>query len=137
MAAAAISVGNPADLEMETESEPMQTGMASWYGRGFHGRKTANGERYNMHELTCASKHLPFGTMLEVTNLDNGEKVVVRVNDRGPYIKKRIIDLSYAAAKQIRMLHKGQAKVEIRETSEENNTFSLNDSFDRQLRATP
>lgn len=70
---------------------------ASWYGPGFHGRTTANGEKYNMHAMTAAHKSLPFGSKVEVTNLENNKTVVVRINDRGPFIKSRIIDLSKAA----------------------------------------
>lgn len=86
-------------------------GTASWYGKRFHGRKTANGERYNMHALTVAHKKLPFGTLLEVTNLSNNKTVIVRVNDRGPYVGRRIIDLSYGAAKEIDMVNDGTTKV--------------------------
>jgi rare lipoprotein A len=78
-----------------------QKGMASWYGPGFHGRKTASGERFNTQELTAAHLSLPFGTKLLVRNERNGKEVVVRVNDRGPYIKTRIIDLSQAAARAL------------------------------------
>ncbi len=78
-----------------------QGGVASWYGRGFHGRRTANGEVYDMHKLTAAHKTLPFNTLVEVENLDNGKRVIVRVNDRGPFLKDRIIDLSYDAAKKL------------------------------------
>lgn len=86
-------------------------GLASWYGPGFHGKKTASGEEYNMHELTAAHKTLPFGTKLKVTNVDNGKTIVVRINDRGPYIKGRILDLSFAAAKQLG--YTGVAKLKI------------------------
>ena len=78
-----------------------QSGMASWYGGKFHGRKTANGETYNMNALTAAHKTLPFGTKVRVTNTRNGDSVVVRINDRGPFIAGRVIDLSRAAAGQI------------------------------------
>ncbi|HSV97921.1 MAG TPA: septal ring lytic transglycosylase RlpA family protein [Spirochaetota bacterium] len=90
-----------------------QTGMASWYGREFHGRMTASGERFDMKALTAAHRTLPFGTTVTVRNLDNGEIVKVRINDRGPYRKNRILDLSYAAAKQLNMLPEGEAKVGI------------------------
>lgn len=84
-----------------------QVGVASWYGNKFHGRRTASGERYNMHAYTAAHKNLPFGTILRVTNLDNDKSVLVRINDRGPYIRGRIIDLSRAAAQEIGVtLHK-------------------------------
>lgn len=91
-----------------------QKGIASWYGKKFHGRKTANGEIYDMYTMTCAHKTLPFGTKLEVTNLSNGKKVIVRINDRGPFVKKRIIDLSCLAAQKLGMDVTGTAKVKIR-----------------------
>jgi rare lipoprotein A len=90
-----------------------EQGIASWYGKKFHGRRTASGERYDMHQLTAAHKTLPFGTRVRVTNLDNGRRVVVRINDRGPFIKGRIIDLSYAAARQVEMLEAGTARVRV------------------------
>ena len=107
----------PVRLQLEVETEPLATGLVSWYGPGFHGRRTASGERYNMHAMTCASRDLPFGTMLELTNLANGEKAVVRVNDRGPFYKWRILDLSYAAAKKLGFHRRGQTKVEVREVA--------------------
>lgn len=90
-----------------------QRGIASWYGEPFHGRATASGEIYDMHGLTAAHKELPLGTVVDVLNLDNGKRVTVRVNDRGPFIKGRIIDLSYGAAKKVGMVGPGTAKVEI------------------------
>ncbi|MEN8141375.1 MAG: septal ring lytic transglycosylase RlpA family protein [Thermodesulfobacteriota bacterium] len=90
-----------------------QKGVASWYGKPFHGRKTSNGETYNMYKLSAAHKTLPMGTNLLVTNLDNGRKLTVRVNDRGPFVRGRIIDLSYKAAKEMGMLKKGTARVRI------------------------
>lgn len=92
----------------------VKTGMASFYGEEFHGKKTASGEIYNMWDLTCAHKTLPFGTKLKVTNLKNKKSVVVRVNDRGPFVRGRIIDLSVAAAKKIDMIRDGVAKVKIK-----------------------
>jgi rare lipoprotein A len=89
-------------------------GIASWYGPKFHGRRTANGERYNMHGLTAAHRTLPFGTWVEVTNLDNGRRVVVRINDRGPFVKGRVIDLSLGAARQLELVGPGTARVELR-----------------------
>lgn len=89
-------------------------GLASFYGRKFHGRKTASGERYDMHALTAAHRALRFGTQVEVTNLKNGRKVRVRINDRGPFVKGRIIDLSYAAARRIGMLSAGVVKVKVK-----------------------
>ncbi len=90
-----------------------ETGTASWYGTKFHGRKTANGERYDMHAMSAAHKTLPMPTMVRVTNLQNGRSVVVRVNDRGPFVKNRIIDLSYAAARALGYDKKGTAPVRV------------------------
>ena len=90
-----------------------QQGVASWYGPGFHGRKTANGERYNQYELTAAHRQYAFNTQLCVRNAANGKTVVVRVNDRGPFVGNRVIDLSKAAAEEIGMLDKGIKRVEI------------------------
>lgn len=91
-----------------------QKGTASWYGPSFHGKKTANGEIYNMHAMTAAHKTLPLGTVVSVRNLRNGRKIVVRINDRGPFVRGRIIDLSNAAAKKIGMIAEGTAPVEIK-----------------------
>lgn len=91
----------------------LQTGVASYYGPGFHGRRTANGETFNMNALTAAHRTLPFGTKLKVTNMNNGQSAIVRVNDRGPYVGGRVIDLSVAAAKQIGSTHSGTAKVKL------------------------
>jgi rare lipoprotein A len=91
-----------------------QTGIASWYGGKFQGRLTANGETYDMHGVSAAHKTLPFNTLVEVKNLDNGKKLEVRINDRGPYVRGRIIDLSLTAAKKIDMVGPGTAKVRIR-----------------------
>jgi len=88
-------------------------GLASFYAEKFHNKRTANGEIFNMHGLTCAHKTLPFNTWLQVTNLSNGRKVIVRVNDRGPYVEGRIIDLSYGSAKELDMLETGVQEVEI------------------------
>ncbi|GEM_PF-3970380 len=90
-----------------------QKGMASWYGEPFHGRKTANGEVYNMYALTAAHKRLPLPTKLKVTNLNNQRSIIVRVNDRGPFVQGRIIDLSYAAALKLDIVKTGTAPVEI------------------------
>jgi len=91
-----------------------QRGIASWYGPGFHGRTTANGETYDMNALTAAHKELPFDTVVEVTNLDNGRRVEVRINDRGPFIRGRVIDLSRAGAEAIGMIATGTARVQLR-----------------------
>src|SRR5215207_8008990 len=90
------------------DTKPIQTGAASWYGPGFHGKKTANGERFNTNALTAAHKTLPFGTKLQVTNERTGKSVVVRINDRGPYAHGRVIDLSKAAAQAVGIEGVGQ-----------------------------
>ncbi len=90
------------------------TGVASWYGEAFHGKKTANGESFDMHAMTAAHKSLPFGTLVTVTNIADGRSVVVRINDRGPFVAGRIIDLSKAAAVAIGLDRTGTALVEIR-----------------------
>lgn len=87
-------------------------GKASYYGKGFHGRKSASGKIYDMYKYTCAHKSLPFGTMLKVTNKKNGKTVTVEVTDRGPYVKGRIIDLSVAAAKDLDMMKSGVVDIE-------------------------
>ncbi len=91
----------------------VQTGLASWYGKKFHGRKTANGEIYDMYAMTAAHKTLPMNTWVEVHNLGTGQKIRVRINDRGPFVTGRIIDLSYTGAKRINMLGPGTAKVRV------------------------
>jgi rare lipoprotein A len=91
----------------------LKYGEASWYGHKFHGRPTANGEIYDMYQLTAAHKTLPLGTYVSVTNLSNQKQVVVRINDRGPFVKGRIIDLSYVAAKNIGLVGPGTADVKI------------------------
>ncbi len=90
-----------------------ETGTASWYGRDFHGKLTANGERYDMHALSAAHKTLPLPTLVRVTNLENGRSVVVRVNDRGPFVKNRLIDLSFAAANALGYTKQGTARVRV------------------------
>ena len=99
------ALATPAAAE---EIKPVQTGAASWYGPGFHGKRTANGETFNTHALTAAHKTLPFGTQLRVTNERTGKSVVVRINDRGPYAHGRVIDLSKAAAEAVGIAGVGQ-----------------------------
>ncbi len=94
-----------------------ETGEASWYGPGFHGNQTASGEVYNMEAMTAAHRQLPFGTRVEVRNLDNGRSTVVRINDRGPFAHGRIIDLSKAAAREVGMLGTGVAEVRLQVVS--------------------
>lgn len=88
-------------------------GKASFYGNGFHGRITSDGSRYHKDSLTCAHRTLPFGTLLKVTNKKNGKEVVVRVTDRGPFVRGRVVDLSMAAAKELGMVSMGVAPVEV------------------------
>jgi len=94
-------------------AEPDLVGLASWYGGKFHGRVTSSGEIFDTNELTAAHKTLPFGTMVKVTSFDNGRSVVVKINDRGPFVEGRIIDLSRAAADQIGMVGTGVARVSL------------------------
>lgn len=90
-----------------------QTGMASWYGRQFHGRKTASGETFDMNALTAAHRSLPLNCYIRVTNKTNGKSVIVKVNDRGPFHGNRVLDLSYGAAKQLGITSAGVGKVSI------------------------
>jgi rare lipoprotein A len=101
---------SPRDSE---ELREIETGIASWYGSKFHGKATANGETYNMNDLTAAHRSLPFNTVVQVENQTNGKSVVVRINDRGPYVGNRIIDLSRRAAQEIDMEDAGTAEVRI------------------------
>lgn len=93
--------------------EVSQSGIASWYGQKFQGRTTASGEKFDMHQLTAAHPSLPFGTHVRVKNRNNGKSVRVRINDRGPFTKGRIIDLSFAAAEKIGMIQSGEAPVDL------------------------
>ncbi|GGG11443.1 septal ring lytic transglycosylase RlpA family protein [Pontibacter amylolyticus] len=94
-------------------NDKTQVGAASWYGSKYHGRKTSSGERYNKNEMTAAHKTLPFGTMVKVTNPANDKSVILRINDRGPFVGKRIIDVSEAAARKLGMHSEGVAKVKV------------------------
>ena len=94
-----------------------EKGIASWYGKPFHGRKTANGETYNMHNISAAHKSLPLNSVVKVKNLKNNKEITVKINDRGPFKGSRVIDLSYAAAKKLGMVEQGLAKVEIKAIS--------------------
>lgn len=93
-----------------------EIGIASWYGKEYHGRKTANGETYDMFAMTAAHLTLPFNSRVRVTNIENGKQVDLRINDRGPFVAGRIIDLSYTGAKAIDMLGRGTAKVAVETT---------------------
>ena len=116
--ATSVKVGKPYQINGEWYYPRMvdryrETGVASWYGVPFHGRKTANGEIYDMHSMTAAHPTLPLPSMARVTNLENGRSITVRVNDRGPFAKKRIIDLSRRAAWELGFKDQGTAKVEV------------------------
>ncbi|MFN2348023.1 MAG: septal ring lytic transglycosylase RlpA family protein [Thioalkalivibrio sp.] len=114
--------GNPASYEVfgqtyhvkNSADGYVERGVASWYGTKFHGRRTSSGEPYDMYAMTAAHTRLPLPTYVQVTNLDNGRSVVVKVNDRGPFARNRIIDMSYAAAHRLGMVEQGTARVEVR-----------------------
>lgn len=110
-------------------SDFRQTGRASWYGRFFHGRRTANGERYDMHALTAAHRTLPLGSYVRVTNPATSRSVVVRINDRGPYARGRVIDLSVAAANALDMRHAGTASVRIEGLTQQEARAELNETL--------
>ncbi len=112
-----------------------ETGPASWYGREFHGKKTASGERFDMNGLTAAHKSLPFGTMVSVKNFENGKTVAVRINDRGPYKGNRIMDLSYGAAKKIGMIKLGKSNVGIKIIKKADETETLEGEGYRNIEA--
>ena len=99
--------------EKTSNSGSSQSGIASYYGKGLHGSRTASGERHNRNEMVAAHKSLPFGTKVKVTNLNNGKEVIVKINDRGPFTKGRVIDLSYGAFSQIESPGKGITKVKL------------------------
>jgi rare lipoprotein A len=114
--------GNPPSYEvfgqtyhvMDSADDYVEQGVASWYGTKFHGRRTSSGEPYDMYAMTAAHTSLPLPTYVQVTNLENRRSVVVKVNDRGPFARNRIIDLSYAAAHRLGMVEQGTALVEVR-----------------------
>lgn len=125
-----FKVGDPYQIGGQwykpTESyEFTQTGIASWYGPGFHGKRTANGETFSMHELTAAHKTLQMPSLVRVTNLENGRSVIVRINDRGPFSRGRIIDLSSKAADLLDFKRQGTAKVRIQVLSEESKAIAM------------
>lgn len=103
-----------------TVSKFSQTGVASWYGRQFHGKKTASGEIFDQNALTAAHRSLPMNCYIKVTNKSNGKSVVVKVNDRGPFTGNRVVDLSYAAAKQIGIVNSGTGNVVIERVAKPN-----------------
>lgn len=106
---------SPAESPGESPGAELGRGKASWYGPRFHGRRTASGERFDMHDLTAAHRTLPFGTRVRVRNIQNGREVIVRINDRGPWIGRRIIDLSKAAGAALDLLQAGEASVVVTE----------------------
>jgi rare lipoprotein A len=106
------ATGSLSQAAVETGT-PIQRGAASWYGPGFHGRKTASGERFNSLDMTAAHRSLPFGTRLRVVNEKNGRSVVVRVNDRGPFAHRRIIDLAKGPAQALGLTSSGTAYVSL------------------------
>ena len=116
---ATVIASPPAQHAAPSKSQPgsrphrwFEIGKASWYGRGFQGKRTATGERFDMNALTCAHRTLPLGSWLRVTNLRNSRSTYVRVNDRGPYESDTIVDLSYAAAQRVGLFGKAQVRVE-------------------------
>jgi rare lipoprotein A len=104
----------PAPPSVPAKIGTVETGIASWYGEPYDGRRAASGEVFDMQQLTAAHRSLPFQTWVEVTDLDNGKKVEVRIIDRGPFVKGRIIDLSLAAARKIEMVGPGTARVKLK-----------------------
>jgi rare lipoprotein A len=114
VAAVSLAAASGCASTRPTHGQPgPEAGIASYYAEAHQGRRTANGERFDMHALTAAHRTLPFGTRVKVTSLDNGRSVVVRINDRGPYIKGRVIDLSKAAARELRFLDRGTTRVRL------------------------
>ncbi|WP_414450555.1 septal ring lytic transglycosylase RlpA family protein [Burkholderia sp. 22PA0099] len=107
------SLADAKPIDAADASDFRQTGRASWYGRAFHGKRTANGERFDMNELTAAHRTLPLSSYVKVINQSNGKSVVVKINDRGPFARGRVLDLSYAAAKLIGVVKAGTARVKI------------------------
>jgi len=96
-----------------SSNKNISKGVSSWYGPNFHGKLTANGEVYDMYGITAAHKSLPLNTIVRVTNLDNGKSIILRINDRGPYVKDRVLDCSFGAAKKLGFYKKGTAFVKI------------------------
>ncbi|WP_321795480.1 septal ring lytic transglycosylase RlpA family protein [Caballeronia sp. J97] len=111
-----VSPDKPAETHAATAFH--QAGLASWYGRGFNGRRTASGERFDMHAMTAAHRTLPLGSWVRVTLLGQNRSVVVRINDRGPVARSRVIDLSYGAAMALGIVRHGTAKVELSTVSD-------------------
>lgn len=108
-----VAEGSPDHVSTRNATFGVQEGIASYYAEKFHGRTTSNGEVFDMYKFTAAHRTLPFGTRVQVENLENGREVIVRINDRGPFKLDRIIDLSFAAAKQLEMIGGGTARVRL------------------------
>lgn len=113
LSATALSAKEARSHKQQASQAKSMTGIASYYGGNFNGKRTASGEMFNKNAMTAAHRSLKFGTKLKVTNLRNGKTVLVRVNDRGPHVQGRIIDLSQAAAKKIGLAHAGTARVKL------------------------
>ena len=111
---AGCATGRASRVESPTPKASALSGQASWYGHPHHGRRTSSGEIYDMNKLTAAHRTLPLGTRVLVTNLDNGRTVEVRINDRGPFRRNRVLDLSYAAARQLGMVGEGVIPVTLK-----------------------
>lgn len=134
--------GNPKNYKVlgkwysvkESSAGYREKGIASWYGKKFHGHRTSSGETYNMYAMTAAHKTLPLPTYVRVTHLDNGKSVVVKVNDRGPFHENRIIDLSYSAAKKLGVTAKGTGAVEVTAINPE--TFQQTQSYQPKIHRT-
>lgn len=134
--------GNPSSYEQDgrryyvlaSAENYKKKGVASWYGTKFHGRRTSSGETYDMFKMTAAHKTLPLPTYAKVTNLDNGKQIVVKINDRGPFRKNRIIDLSYAAAHKLDMAQAGTANVEVETISFNQRNATLEENGEKSNR---
>ena len=113
LAACAGSHGPAGPGSAKAAARGAQVGIASWYGPGFHGRQTASGQRYDMYAMTAAHRSLPFGTRVRVTNLENARSVVLTINDRGPFVDGRIVDVSKRAAQMLGFERRGKAKVRL------------------------
>ena len=122
------ALGQHYTIFQQTPKGFREKGRASWYGKKFHGLRTANGEAYDMFKMTAAHKTLPLPSYARVTNLENGRSVVVRINDRGPFHRGRIVDLSYAAAAKLDLLHHGSAEVELEVLTPEAGSTAIDDS---------
>ena len=116
-----------------------ETGLASWYGPNFHGKKTASGEIFNTYDYTAAHRTIPFGTYVKVVSIENGKEVIVRVNDRGPFSESRIIDLSKAAANELGFTNQGlmNVKISIHKPNNEDNFMTLEDIVGKAVKTNP